>query len=162
MTRDPAPPKPPGKQPERDPALEQRIDAAIARRLAGDPLLQPHQEVLRQRMRYLAMHRKKLFGDEPLLQVADWHERFGLHRDKAGWVLREWLPNATAVLLTGRSNTTWVGGTLPVPIPGAPGCDVLTSSDAASPATAGGTGAAKVAIPVPNQPSLIGASVYHQ
>ena len=35
--------------------------------------------------------------DGSLLAVADWHQRFGLHRDADGWLLREWLPNATAV-----------------------------------------------------------------
>ncbi|MEZ6036675.1 MAG: alpha amylase C-terminal domain-containing protein [Planctomycetota bacterium] len=101
MTREPAPtPQEPAK-PERDPALEERIDAAIARRLARDPLLTRHQEVLRQRMRYLDAQRQKVCGERSLLAVADWHQRFGLHRDADGWLLREWLPNATAVHLKG-------------------------------------------------------------
>ena len=37
-------------------------------------------------------------------EIADYHEFFGLHRDKKGWVFREWAPNATDMFILAPAN----------------------------------------------------------
>ena len=46
--------------------------------------------------------KRRLAGKKGLLaDFADVHEKFGLHRQKDGWVFREYAPNATEIFLTG-------------------------------------------------------------
>ncbi|HLU39888.1 MAG TPA: hypothetical protein VK081_10915 [Planctomycetota bacterium] len=67
-----------------------------------------------------------------------------------------------AVLLVGASNTMWNGARLPLPIPGAPGCGLLTAIDVTLPAFTASGGAAVVPLDIPTTPNLIGGHVYTQ
>ncbi len=67
-----------------------------------------------------------------------------------------------AVGLLGLSDQVFAGGSLPLPIPGAPGCSLLASTDDSVQVTTDGRGAGSFTIPVPNDTNLIGAHVYHQ
>ncbi|MEC7726530.1 MAG: choice-of-anchor J domain-containing protein [Planctomycetota bacterium] len=68
-------------------------------------------------------------------------------------------PSTFAVLASGLSNTTWSGGTLPVALPGAPGCSLLVDPAVLS---ARPTGNANVAFNVPNNGALVGTELFHQ
>jgi 1,4-alpha-glucan branching enzyme len=66
--------------------------------LAADVWLQPYWPVLRRRgLQVEALGRRLTGGRQSLADFASGHEYFGLHRDGADWVFREWAPNATAV-----------------------------------------------------------------
>ena len=72
--------------------------------------------------------------------------------------------SAAAALLIGTSNSQWGGNSLPfdMGVFGAPGCDLLTSSEFVVLTTTDATGKAAVPIPIPNNRALIGASAYTQ
>jgi 1,4-alpha-glucan branching enzyme len=55
----------------------------------------------RRRERALRMEESLTGGKMPLADFASGHTYFGLHRTPDGWVLREWAPNATRIILTG-------------------------------------------------------------
>ena len=76
--------------------------------------------------------------------------------------LADALDTAFAVMASGTSDTTWSGGSLPAPIPGAPGCDLLVSPDVLAAALTSATGTASSPISVPNNSSLIGFELFHQ
>jgi len=73
--------------------------------------------------------------------------------------LADAVPGSFAVLASGMSNTTWSGGTLPSPLPGAPGCNLLVDPLVlrASP-----TNGASLSFSVPNNVALEGVEVFHQ
>lgn len=63
-----------------------------------DPWLEPYSDAIRDRTeRY--EKRLKEYGD--LSEFATSHQSLGLHREKKGWVFREWAPRAQALFLTG-------------------------------------------------------------
>ena len=64
-----------------------------------------------------------------------------------------------AVLVSGASNTTWSGGSLPAPFPGAPGCDLLVDPVVLDMRI---TPNASVSFSVPNNVALEGAELFHQ
>jgi 1,4-alpha-glucan branching enzyme len=70
------------------------------RNLADDGYLKPYWPALMRRGRQAAALAQRLTGgSQSLADFASGHEYFGLHRDGAGWVFREWAPNATAVCI---------------------------------------------------------------
>lgn len=71
-----------------------------------DPLLVPYAGVYRRRCEFVAKRRREVLGGhESLLEIADWHEYYGLHRLPDGnWRFREWLPYATSAVLLGEFN----------------------------------------------------------
>ena len=72
-------------------------------------------------------------------------------------------PGATfAVLASGLSDQTWSGGSLPVALPGAPGCDLLIDPIVLSASMTSTGGTASGAIAVPNSAGLVGTDVFHQ
>ncbi len=71
-------------------------------------------------------------------------------------------PNTLAVLASGLSNTTYSGTTLPVALPGAPGCDLLVAADVLSLFAVDVAGAASATISVPASTAYVGADVFHQ
>jgi len=75
----------------------------ILTHLLDDPYLVPFREHLARRQACIAGWRKRLTGVGPmsLREFASGHLYFGLHRTEAGWVAREWLPNAVGVVLVG-------------------------------------------------------------
>ena len=71
--------------------------------LKKDSWLAPHAEAIQGRHDEAARKERQLCADAgSLVDFANAHKYFGLHRDSRGqWTFREWLPNATAVTLTG-------------------------------------------------------------
>jgi len=70
-----------------------------------DPYLGPYKRKLAERAEHRDEVEKKLTGGKRnLADFASGHEYFGLHRDKDGWVFREWAPNTTALELIGDFN----------------------------------------------------------
>ena len=75
--------------------------------LACDPCLAPYRDALAARTLRTAETARKLTGGRmSLADFASGHEYFGLHRDAAGWVFREWAPNATRIIVRG-DFTNW-------------------------------------------------------
>lgn len=77
-------------------------DQLLEHLLAADPWLKPYRTALERRFRRLAETTKRLMpGGGRLVDVADTHTRFGLHRTRNAWRFREWAPNATQIMLIG-------------------------------------------------------------
>jgi len=74
------------------------------------------------------------------------------------------LPQAAALLALGVSDRTWAGLPLPLDLTPLrlPGCRVLASVDALFPVPTTSAGMATARLPVPGQPSLLGASFFSQ
>ncbi len=73
--------------------------------IENDPWLQPYAPVIENRHKKMQQKEKELLGDfKQLKDFATGHLYFGLHRDDAGWIMREWMPNATEVFLIGDFN----------------------------------------------------------
>ena len=71
-------------------------------------------------------------------------------------------PSALAVLVQGLSDQTYSGGSLPVTLPGAPGCDLLVSPDVTVTALTNAAGASSSTIAIPNTSALEGLGVFYQ
>lgn len=72
-----------------------------------DPWLEPHLAAIIDRRQYTRAMRHRIVGSQSLVDFAQGHHYFGLHKTAEGWVFREWLPNATSVFLIGEfSNWT--------------------------------------------------------
>ncbi len=82
------------------------MTAAPRPHLMDDPYLEPYLEELKRRFAHVGQRRREVLdGRLSLLDVADWHEKYGLHQDESGnWLFREWLPNATSAVLLGDFN----------------------------------------------------------
>ncbi|MCA8976403.1 MAG: choice-of-anchor B family protein [Planctomycetes bacterium] len=76
--------------------------------------------------------------------------------------LSDAVASSAAFLLTGLSDTAYQGTTLPAPIPGAPGCNVLAAPDANRLVITSASGTASSSLSVPNAGSLVGLRLYHQ
>ncbi len=76
--------------------------------------------------------------------------------------LTDALPVTFAVLAQGLSDQVSASGPLPLPLPGAPGCDLLVSPDATDFAITDATGAADWTVTVPNSSALEGAEIFYQ
>ena len=73
--------------------------------LLDDTLLGPYEAAVRGRARRAFDRAAELTQGKSSL--ADWsnaHRYYGLHRDKRGWVFREWAPHATSMWLVGDFN----------------------------------------------------------
>ncbi len=67
-----------------------------------DSYLQPFAQQIIDRQKYAKKVEKNLLqGKRKLSNFANGHNFFGLHRQKDGWIFREWAPNATKVFLRG-------------------------------------------------------------
>jgi hypothetical protein len=71
-------------------------------------------------------------------------------------------PSTGAFLLTGLSNTSWGGLPLPLPLPNAPGCDLLAAPEASCLAFTDAAGQARCAVTLPNAASCVGLRLFHQ
>jgi hypothetical protein len=76
--------------------------------------------------------------------------------------LADALPGSFAVLASGLSDSTWSGGALPAPLPGAPGCTLFVDPVVLEAAATSITGTASRSFVVPNSAGLIGAQIFHQ
>jgi serine protease AprX len=72
------------------------------------------------------------------------------------------LAGTFGVLASGLSDSTWSGGSLPVALPGAPGCLLLVDPVVLDAVVVSGSGAGSVSFSVPSSSGLIGAEVFHQ
>ncbi|MFA5419219.1 MAG: alpha amylase C-terminal domain-containing protein, partial [Bacteroidales bacterium] len=71
----------------------------------NDPWLEPYNGVLLHRHQRTMQKLLNLTdGTGKLIDFANGHLYFGLHRTPDGWVFREWAPNATAIYLLGDFN----------------------------------------------------------
>lgn len=70
-----------------------------------DPYLVPFQEDIQLRMDAFRSKREQLLsGETSLVDFANGHEYFGIHRTPSGWVYREWAPAAESMFFTGDFN----------------------------------------------------------
>ena len=69
-----------------------------------DPWLEPFRKAIDARHERILADRRKLAGDGSLADAVNNHLYYGLHKDKDGWVIREWAPGATKIYLTGDCN----------------------------------------------------------
>lgn len=69
-----------------------------------DPWLEPFIYIIEERIRKCLLKEKELKGDRSLVDFALGHYYYGLHKDKNGWVFREWAPNATEIYIIGIFN----------------------------------------------------------
>ena len=72
------------------------------------------------------------------------------------------LASSAAVLVSGLSDSTYLGTPLPAILPGAPGCELLVAPEALDAVLTSATGTASAPIVVPNDPGLSGLRVFHQ
>ena len=73
--------------------------------LLDDPYLKPFEAAVRGRAAHASARAAEL--TQGRTSLADWanaHNYFGLHRDRRGWVFREWAPHATSMWLVGDFN----------------------------------------------------------
>ncbi|MBR6458528.1 MAG: alpha amylase C-terminal domain-containing protein [Bacteroidales bacterium] len=70
----------------------------------SDPWLEPWKAKIEARHTRILEWKKKLAGDGKLSKAVNNHLYYGLHKDKEGWVFREWAPNATKIYLIGDFN----------------------------------------------------------
>lgn len=95
-----------------------------------DPYLESYKEDIALRMHRFEETKRQLLGDAntSLKAFANGHLYFGFHRQKGGWVYREWAPNAESIALFGDFNnwdrtshkmTRQAGGVWEISLPGA-------------------------------------------
>ena len=72
------------------------------------------------------------------------------------------LANTFAIFVSGLSDQTSNGLPLPLPMPGAPGCELLVSTQDMRLETVDAQGSAQYSMTIPNNQVLIGTSVFHQ
>ena len=73
--------------------------------LLDDTYLKPYEAALRGRAQHAYARAEELTqGKTSLVDWANAHNYFGLHRDRRGWVFREWAPHATSMWLVGDFN----------------------------------------------------------
>jgi len=70
----------------------------------NDEWLKPFAEIIINRIKEADIKEKELVGEGTLYDFATGHLYFGLHKTSTGWVIREWLPNATFIHLIGTFN----------------------------------------------------------
>lgn len=66
-----------------------------------DPWLEPHTQSIIDRRNHTNAMQDRIIGDMRLIDFAQGHLYFGLHKSDSGWVFREWIPNATSAYLVG-------------------------------------------------------------
>lgn len=66
-----------------------------------DPWLEPYNHAIIDRRNHTNASQVRIVGDKPLVEFAQGHHYFGLHKTNNNWVFREWIPNATNVYLVG-------------------------------------------------------------
>ncbi len=74
------------------------------RLVSNDRWLEPYAGVIARRQTAAAEKKERLVRGGSLAGFATGYLYFGLHRTPDGWVVREWLPNASSVFLVGSFN----------------------------------------------------------
>jgi len=70
----------------------------------NDPWLEPYRPVIQRRMEKTMKRESALSGEGTLQSFATGHLYFGLHREGATWLMREWAPHATEIFAIGSFN----------------------------------------------------------
>ena len=76
----------------------------IPKLVKDDSWLLPFSEIILNRINDADAKEKELTNGNLLYDFASGYLYFGLHKTNDGWVIREWLPNATHIYLTGNFN----------------------------------------------------------
>lgn len=66
-----------------------------------DPWLAPHRQQLLDRVAYAKGYEKRVLGAVDPAEFALGYLHFGLHKTATGWVMREWAPAATKIVVVG-------------------------------------------------------------
>ena len=66
-----------------------------------DPWLAPHKSVIAAREAYMSSKLRKVLSSTTPAEFALGFLHFGLHQTAAGWIFREWAPNATRIVMVG-------------------------------------------------------------
>ena len=70
--------------------------------ISNDPWLEPYSDAINGRYEDAVRKEKELTGKGgSLVDFANAHQYFGMHKVRSGWVFREWAPNATDIYLIG-------------------------------------------------------------
>ncbi len=69
--------------------------------LMNDPMLYNYKGLIDYRIRKREETEQHLCNGKSLLEFASGHEHFGLHKTTNSWILREWAPNATKIVVIG-------------------------------------------------------------
>lgn len=69
--------------------------------IENDPWLEPYSQVITRRIQQAKSKETEVSGDGSLVDFANGHFYFGLHKEAKGWIFREWAPNAEAIYLVG-------------------------------------------------------------
>lgn len=69
--------------------------------VALDPWLKPYNRAILDRRLYINAAMRRIIGTQDIAEFAQGHWYFGVHKTADGWVVREWLPNATQVYMVG-------------------------------------------------------------
>ena len=69
-----------------------------------DPWLEPYADKLKARHWHVLENSRRILDGKSATEFALGHLYFGVHQTKSGWVLREWAPNATRIVLVGDFN----------------------------------------------------------
>ncbi len=73
--------------------------------LSIDPQLRPYADAIKRRMEHYQKVRHDLLGKgDDIAAFANGHMHYGIHRTEAGWVIRDHVPGADGVCLTGDFN----------------------------------------------------------
>ena len=73
----------------------------VLARLEDDGYLESFRPVIERRQKARVQMETRLCEGKPLSAFANAHAHYGLHEDGADWVLREWAPNASELILFG-------------------------------------------------------------
>ena len=76
----------------------------IPKLVRDDSWLEPFAEIISNRIKEADAKENELTEGKQLTDFATGYLYFGLHKTPDGWVIREWLPNATHIYLTGTFN----------------------------------------------------------
>ncbi len=69
--------------------------------IENDPYLEPYKEIIKSRIERAKDKERQIIGDSSLLEFANGHQYFGLHKTVDSWIFREWAPNATNIFMVG-------------------------------------------------------------
>jgi len=70
----------------------------------NDPYLQPYEADFKRWEDKLRVKKAELLDGKSLIDFASGHLYFGLFKNKSGWIIRDWAPNATSLFLIGTFN----------------------------------------------------------
>jgi 1,4-alpha-glucan branching enzyme len=77
---------------------------SIPKIIESDAWLKPHEFTIIDWQLNFQKKVDELVGDRNLVDFATGHLYYGLHKNRGGWIIREWVPNATQLFLVGSFN----------------------------------------------------------